>query len=173
MFKLLKFNFNIYDFTKKQMIKKNIIILDNIRSLNNIGSIFRTSDSFNIKKIILCGICGTPPNREINKTALGATDFVKWEYHKDILNVIKELKKLNYIIISIEQSKKSIDLKNYNPKKNKKLAFVFGNEVKGISSSVISKSDYCIEIPQYGKKKSMNVSICVGIVLWDIFLKQN
>jgi len=155
------------------MIKKNIIILDNIRSLNNIGSIFRTSDSFNIKKIILCGICGTPPNREINKTALGATNFVKWEYDKDILNVIKKLRERNYTIISIEQSKKSIDLKHYKPKKNEKLAFIFGNEVKGVSYSAISNSDYCVEIPQYGNKKSMNVSICVGVILWDIILKQN
>ncbi len=155
------------------MRKKNIIILDSIRSLNNIGSIFRTCDSFNIKKLILCGICGIPPNREINKTALGATDFVTWEYHKNILNVINNLKNLKYTIISIEQNKESIDLKNYKPKKNEKLAFIFGNEVKGISSSTISNSDCCIEIPQYGHKKSMNVSICVGIVLWDIFLKQN
>lgn len=173
MFKLLKLNFNIYDFSKKQMRKKNIIILDSLRSLNNIGSIFRTCDSFNIEKIILCGICGTPPNREINKTALGATDFVNWEYHKDILNVIKTLKKLSYTIISVEQSNESIDLRKYRPKKNEKLAFIFGNEVKGISYNIISNSDYCIEIPQYGHKKSMNVSICVGIILWDIFLKQN
>ncbi len=155
------------------MIKKNIIILDSIRSLNNIGSIFRTCDSFNIEKIILCGICGTPPSREINKTALGATDFVKWEYHKDILTVIKKLKKINYTIVSIEQSEESEDLQNYKPKKNEKLAFIFGNEVKGVSFNAISNSDYCIEIPQQGKKKSMNVSICVGIILWDIFLKQN
>jgi len=173
LFKLLKLNFNIYDFLKKQMIKKNIIILDSIRSLNNIGSIFRTCDSFNIKKIILCGICGTPPNREINKTALGATDFVEWEYHKNILDVIQSLKSLNYTVISVEQIEGSTDLQNYKPRKSEKLAFIFGNEVKGISSNTISNSDYCIEIPQYGQKKSMNVSICVGIILWDAFLKQN
>tara|TARA_B100001250_G_C19517542_1_gene664480 strand:- start:119 stop:586 length:468 start_codon:yes stop_codon:yes gene_type:complete len=155
------------------MRKKNIVILDSIRSLNNIGSIFRTCDSFNIKKLILCGICGTPPNREINKTALGATDFVTWEYEKNILTVITNLKNLNYTIISIEQNKESIDLKKYKPKKNEKLALIFGNEVKGISSNTISNSDCSIEIPQYGHKKSMNVAICVGIILWDIFLKQN
>jgi len=173
MFKLLKLNFNIYDFTKKQMRKKNIIILDDIRSLNNIGSIFRTCDSFNIKKIILCGICGKPPNREINKTALGATDYVEWEHHQNILNVLQNLRKEHYKIIAIEQTNKSIELNKYKPKKNENLAFIFENEVKGISLGALSKSDLHIEIPQYGQKKSMNVAICVGIVLWDIFLKQN
>ena len=155
------------------MRKKNIIILDSIRSLNNIGSIFRTCDSFNIKKLILCGICGTPPNREINKTALGATNFVNWEYQKNIFNVIKNLQKLNYTIISIEQTETSLDLQKYKPKKKEKLAFIFGNEVKGVSLDVIKKSVHSIEIPQYGKKKSMNVSVCVGIVLWHILLNQS
>ena len=154
------------------MRKKNIIILDNIRSLNNIGAIFRTCDGFKIEKLILCGICGTPPKREINKTALGATNFVEWEYHEKTLDAIKKLRKLNYTIISIEQSTKSIVLTDYQPKKDEKLAFIFGNEVKGICSSVITNSDYCIEIPQHGEKKSMNVSICVAIILWDISLKQ-
>jgi len=154
------------------MRKKNIIILDNIRSLNNIGSIFRTCDGFKIEKLILCGICVSPPNREINKTALGATNFVEWEYHSKTLDAIKKLRELNYTIVSIEQTTKSIVLTDYQPKKDEKLAFIFGNEVKGICSSVITNSDYCIEIPQHGEKKSMNVSICVAIILWDISLKQ-
>jgi len=153
------------------MTKKNIIILDNLRSLNNIGSIFRTCDSFNIEKIILCGICGTPPHREINKTALGATEFVNWEYHKSATKVIDNLKKDNYQIISIEQTKDSTDLNSFFLKKKEKIAFVFGNEVKGVSNEILSISDNCLKIPQFGKKKSMNVSVCVGIVLWDIYLK--
>ena len=153
------------------MIKKHIIILDNLRSLNNIGSIFRTCDSFNIEKIILCGICGTPPHREINKTALGATEFVNWEYHKSATKVIDNLKKNNYQIISIEQTKDSTDLNSFFLKKKEKIAFVFGNEVKGVSNEILSISDNCLKIPQFGKKKSMNVSVCVGIVLWDIYLK--
>mgnify|MGYP001166659007 FL=1 len=153
------------------MTKKNIIILDNLRSLNNIGSIFRTCDSFNIEKIILCGICGTPPHREINKTALGATEFVNWEYHKSATKVIDNLKKDNYQIISIEQTKDSTDLNSFFLKKKEKIAFVFGNEVKGVSNEILSISDHSLRIPQFGKKKSMNVSVCVGIVLWDNYLK--
>tara|TARA_Y100000589_G_scaffold122457_1_gene116854 strand:- start:28519 stop:28983 length:465 start_codon:yes stop_codon:yes gene_type:complete len=154
-------------------MKKNIVILDNLRSLNNIGSIFRTCDALKIKKLFLCGICGTPPNREINKTALGSTDFVDWEYKKNILDVIKKLKDDNYKIISIEQTKKSVELNNFKVSKNDKVAFIFGNEVKGVSFDAINSSDLVIKIPQFGKKKSMNVSVCVGVILWDIFLKQN
>ena len=154
-------------------MKKNIVILDNLRSLNNIGSIFRTCDALNIKKLFLCGICGSPPNREINKTALGSTDFVDWEYKKNILDVIKKLKDDNYKIISIEQTKKSVELNNFKINKNDKVAFIFGNEVKGVSFDAINRSDLIIKIPQFGKKKSMNVSVCVGVILWDIFLKQN
>lgn len=154
-------------------MKKNIVILDNLRSLNNIGSIFRTCDALKIKKLFLCGICGSPPNREINKTALGSTEFVDWEYKKNILDVIKKLKDDNYKIISIEQTKKSVELNNFKVSKNDKVAFIFGNEVKGVSFDAINSSDLIIEIPQFGKKKSMNVSVCVGIILWDIFLKQN
>ena len=154
-------------------MKKNIVILDNLRSLNNIGSIFRTCDALKIKKLFLCGICGSPPNREINKTALGSTEFVDWEYKKNILDVIKKLKDDNYKIISIEQTKKSVELNNFKVSKNDKVAFIFGNEVKGVSFDAINSSDLIIKIPQFGKKKSMNVSVCVGIILWDIFLKQN
>ena len=154
-------------------MKKNIVILDNLRSLNNIGSIFRTCDALNIKKLFLCGICGTPPNREINKTALGSTEFVDWEYKKNTLDVIKKLKDDNYKIISIEQTKKSVELNNFKVSKNDKVAFIFGNEVNGVSFNAINSSDLIIKIPQFGEKKSMNVSVCVGVILWDIFLKQN
>ena len=147
-----------------------IIILDDIRSLNNIGSIFRTSDAFNIEKIILCGICGSPPHREINKTALGATEFVNWEYYKNIQDPIKKLIIKGYEIISIEQTKKSLLLNKYKPKN--KVAFIFGNEVKGVSKESLELSDLHIEIPQYGEKKSMNVTICTGIVLWDFYQKK-
>ncbi|MDA9726906.1 TrmH family RNA methyltransferase [Bacteroidota bacterium] len=154
-------------------MKKNIVILDNLRSLNNIGSIFRTCDALKIKKLFLCGICGTPPNREINKTALGSTEFVDWEYKKSILDVIKKLKDDNYKIISIEQTKKSVELNNFEVSENDKIAFIFGNEVNGVSVNAINCSDLIIKIPQFGEKKSMNVSVCVGVILWDIFLKQN
>jgi tRNA G18 (ribose-2'-O)-methylase SpoU len=154
-------------------MKKNVVILDNLRSLNNIGSIFRTCDALKINKLFLCGICGTPPNREINKTALGSTEFVDWEYEKNILDVIKKLKDDNYKIISIEQTKKSIELNNFKVSKNDKVAFIFGNEVKGVSFNAINSSDLIIKIPQFGEKKSMNVSVCVGVILWDVFLKQN
>ena len=147
-----------------------IIILDDIRSLNNIGSIFRTSDAFNIEKIILCGICGSPPHREINKTALGATEFVNWEYYKNIQDPIKKLIIKGYEIISVEQTKKSLLLNEYKPKN--KVAFIFGNEVKGVSKESLELSDLHIEIPQYGEKKSMNVTICTGIVLWDFYQKK-
>tara|TARA_S200000501_G_scaffold365630_1_gene399328 strand:- start:135 stop:620 length:486 start_codon:yes stop_codon:yes gene_type:complete len=147
-----------------------IIVLDNIRSLNNIGSIFRTSDAFNVDKIILCGICGKPPHREINKTALGATDFVKWCYYSDIKTPITKLISKGYEIISVEQTNKSIDLKKYKPKN--KVAYIFGNEVKGISDKTLDLSNFHIEIPQYGNKKSMNVTVCTGIVLWDFYYKK-
>ena len=147
-----------------------IIILDNIRSLNNIGSIFRTCDAFNIDRIILSGICGTPPHREINKTALGSTDFVTWEYYKNIQTPIKKLINKGYEIISIEQTQTSIFLKDYIPKN--KVAFIFGNEVKGVSKESLKLSDLNVEIRQYGKKKSMNVTICTGIVLWDFYQKK-
>ena len=156
------------------IFKKNetkiIIILDNIRSLNNIGSIFRTCDAFKIEKIILCGICGRPPHREINKTALGSTDFVKWEYYEQIQKPITKLINAGYEIISIEQTKKSIFLNEYKPKN--KVVFILGNEVKGVSKESLNLSNYHVEIPQYGKKKSMNVTICTGIVLWDFFQKK-
>ena len=124
-------------------------------------------------KIFLCGICGCPPNKEIHKTALGATKFVTWEHQENTIHVINNLQKLGNDIISVEQSKKSISLENFKTPQNKNLAFIFGNEVKGVSKEVLKNSDHCIEIPQHGKKKSMNVTICVGVILWHFFLKNN
>ncbi len=147
------------------------VVLDNIRSLNNIGSIFRTSDAFCIEKILLCGITATPPNKEIHKTALGAEDSVEWQYYEKTENAIKELKNDNYSICSIEQVENSTLLPDFTPLKDKKYAIVFGNEVKGVQQKIINMSDTCIEIPQYGTKHSFNVSVTAGIVLWEMFQK--
>lgn len=149
------------------------IILDNIRSLNNIGSIFRTADAFLIDKIYLCGITAKPPNKDIHKTALGSTDSVNWEYHNNILDLVDSLKKTDLKIISVEQVENSTALNSFKYEKNANYAFVFGNEVNGISQEVINSSDEVIEIPQYGTKHSFNISVSVGIVLWDIYNKIN
>jgi tRNA G18 (ribose-2'-O)-methylase SpoU len=148
-----------------------IIILDNIRSLNNIGSVFRTADAFLVKKIYLCGITAKPPHKDINKTALGATDSVDWEYVEDTHNLIKKLQAENVKVISIEQVEKPILLQDFSPKKDKTYALVFGNEVKGVQQSVVDDSDYCVEIPQFGTKHSFNISVSAGIVMWDLFSK--
>jgi len=161
---------NIAEF--KSAVKTPIlVILDNIRSLNNVGSVFRTSDAFLVEKIYLCGITATPPHKDIQKTALGATDSVDWEYHSDIISLVQELHKQNVKIISIEQADNSTLLQNFKPKKGEKYAVVFGNEVKGVQQEVVSTADYCIEIPQFGTKHSFNISVSVGIVLWDLFNK--
>jgi 23S rRNA (guanosine2251-2'-O)-methyltransferase len=148
-----------------------VIVLDNIRSQHNIGSVFRTSDAFRIEKIYLCGISATPPNREIQKTALGATESVAWEYFEKTSLAIDELKKLGYVIISIEQVEGSTSLNKFIPEKNKKYALVFGNEVKGVEQGIVDLSDLCLEIPQFGTKHSFNVSVTAGIVMWDLFNK--
>ena len=148
-----------------------IVVLDNIRSLNNIGSVFRTSDAFLIEKIYLCGFTATPPNKEIHKTALGSTDSVDWEYREDTLNLVHELKEQNVVVASIEQAEESIMLNEFKPDTSKKLAVIFGNEVKGVQQVVVSASDYCIEIPQLGTKHSLNISVSCGVVLWDLFQK--
>jgi tRNA G18 (ribose-2'-O)-methylase SpoU len=154
-------------------IKKTplIVILDNIRSLNNIGSVFRTSDAFLIEKVYLCGITARPPHKDIHKTALGATDSVDWEYVEDTLILVNNLRKQGITIASIEQAENSIDLQDFQPEINKKLAVVFGNEIKGVDQKVVNISDYCIEIPQYGTKHSLNISVSCGVVLWDLFTK--
>lgn len=148
-----------------------IVILDNIRSLNNIGSVFRTSDAFLIEKIYLCGITATPPHKEIHKTALGSTDSVSWTYKKDTLELVKSLEDKGVKIIAVEQAEKSVKLQDFNIEKNVKYAVIFGNEVKGVQQEVVSASDICIEIPQFGTKHSLNISVSCGIVLWDLFKK--
>ena len=148
-----------------------IIILDNIRSLNNIGSVFRTADSFLIEKIYLCGITAQPPHNEIRKTALGSTETVDWEYFEDVIELIQKLKDSRIEIVSIEQTESSIMLQNFKVKENISYAFIFGNEVKGVQQEIINLSDNVIEIPQYGTKHSLNISVSCGVVIWDIYSK--
>jgi 23S rRNA (guanosine2251-2'-O)-methyltransferase len=148
-----------------------VILLDSVRSLNNVGSAFRTSDAFLIEKIYLGGITGTPPHREIQKTALGATESVAWEHVPEPLELIKKLKTEGYQIIAIEQVDKSISLSDFEPKKNEKYCLIFGNEVFGVDQEVVSASDLCIEIPQHGTKHSLNISVSLGIVVWDFYKK--
>jgi len=135
-----------------------VIVLDNLRSLNNIGSVFRTSDAFRIDKIHLCGITGTPPHREINKTALGSTESVAWEYFTETLDSIEKLRSEGFKICTLEQADESLSLEQFRPEGKTKYAFVFGNEIKGVSDEVVKQADYCIEIPQFGTKHSFNSS---------------
>lgn len=147
------------------------VVLDNIRSMNNIGSVFRTSDAFLIEKILLCGITAKPPHNDIRKTALGASETVDWKYYEKTEDAISELKNKNYKILSIEQAENSIMLQNFTVEKNTKYALIFGNEVKGVQQKIVDMSDYCIEIPQEGTKHSLNISVSAGIVLWDFYKK--
>jgi tRNA G18 (ribose-2'-O)-methylase SpoU len=153
--------------------KPIIIILDDIRSLHNIGSVFRTSDAFLVEKIYLCGITATPPNKEIHKTALGATETVIWEHHENVLEVINNLKKENISVFAIEQVENSIFLNDFQVEKNKKYALVFGNEVFGVNQKAVEICDGTIEIPQLGTKHSLNIAVSTGIVVWDLFSKIN
>lgn len=148
-----------------------IIVLDNIRSLNNIGSVFRTSDAFLIEKIYLCGITAQPPHNDIRKTALGSTETVDWEYQEHTQDVIEKLKANGVTICSIEQAEDATMLNDFKPEKNTQYAFVFGNEVKGVQQEVVDRSDVVIEIPQYGTKHSLNISVSAGVVIWDVFSK--
>ncbi len=148
-----------------------IIVLDNIRSLNNIGSVFRTCDAFLIEKIYLCGITAIPPHKDIHKTALGSTETVTWEYAENTLDLVNKLKSENIKICSIEQAENATMLNDFAPKKNTTYAFIFGNEVKGVSQHVVSASDVVIEIPQFGTKHSLNISVSAGVVIWDVFSK--
>lgn len=145
-----------------------VIILDNIRSQNNVGSVFRTSDAFRIEKIYLCGITSTPENREVHKTALGAEDAVEWEYVKETRDVVEKLKAEGYRIFSIEQAENTTSLEDLSIGLDGKYALVFGNEVKGVQQDIIDRSHACVEIPQFGTKHSFNISVTVGIVLWQI-----
>lgn len=148
-----------------------IVVLDNIRSLNNIGSVFRTSDAFLIEKIYLCGFTAQPPHKEIHKTALGSTETVDWEYVEDTLTLVEKLKEEKVKVASIEQAENSTMLQDFMVKPNEKYAIVMGNEVKGVQQEVVSASDYCVEIPQFGTKHSLNISVSTGVVLWDLFKK--
>ena len=150
-----------------------IVVLDNIRSLNNIGSVFRTSDAFLVEKIYLCGITATPPNKEIHKTALGSTLSVEWEYVEDTAALITSLNSEGVQTLAVEQAENSIKLNDFRPIPNRKVAVVFGNEVKGVQQKVVTACDKVLEIPQYGTKHSLNISVSCGVVLWDVFQKLN
>ena len=161
--------FNVEQFQQAPKIPV-FIILDNVRSLHNIGSIFRTADAFRIEKIFLCGITGTPPHRDIHKSALGSTESVSWEYYSDSIEIIKKLKNDDVQIIAIEQTDKSKFLNEFNINNDKKYAYVFGNEINGVSDDILSLSDFSLEIPQFGTKHSFNVAVSAGIVLWQDYV---
>ncbi|MCW3803997.1 RNA methyltransferase [Plebeiibacterium marinum] len=150
-------------------VKKNSIvtILDNVRSLNNVGSVFRTSDALCLEEIILCGITPTPPHNDIHKTALGAEDSMNWSYHEDTLNAVIKLQEKGYKVFAVEQAEGSTSLIDFKPSVDEKIALVFGNEVKGVQQTVVNQCDGCIEIPQFGTKHSFNISVSAGIVLWE------
>ena len=147
-----------------------IVVLDNIRSLNNIGSIFRSADAFLIKKIYLCGITARPPHKDIHKTALGATESVDWEYREDAAALIQELSKDHYCL-AVEQTENAVMLNDFQPPENKTCVLVFGNEVKGVKQEVVNLCHTALEIPQFGTKHSLNVSVSAGVVLWDLWSK--
>lgn len=157
---------------KKQEKFPIVVVLDEIRSLTNVGSFFRTCDAFNVDKIYLCGITATPPHREIQKTALGATESMSWEHTESTMMAVQRLKFEGYKICSIEQTEETLLLQDVAKLPNEKVALVFGNEVNGVNQDVIDKSDYIIEIPQFGTKHSLNVSVCAGIVIWEYAKKQ-
>jgi len=148
-----------------------VIVLDNVRSAHNVGSVFRTSDAFLVEKICLCGITPNPPHKDIRKTALGASESVNWQHYTNSMECIQELKANDYHIISIEQADKAVMLNDFTPKKDNKYALVFGNEVNGVEQTIVSASDTVIEVPQYGTKHSLNISVISGIVIWDFFQK--
>ena len=150
-----------------------VIVLDNVRSLNNVGSIFRTADAFLVEAVYLCGITATPPHREIHKTALGATESVAWRYFESAVEAVRELKEGGYAIIPVEQADESVPLDRFTCEAGKKYALVFGHEIRGVSEEVVDLSDACIEIPQYGTKHSFNVAVSTGIVLWELTGRMN
>lgn len=143
-----------------------VLVLDNIRSQHNVGSAFRTADAFRLEKIFLCGICAVPPTAEIHKSALGAEFSMEWEHSDDTLAVVEDLRRDGYVIVSVEQAENSTSLQDFRTEPGRKYAFIFGNEVNGVRQDVVDASDVCLEIPQYGTKHSLNVSVSVGIVLW-------
>jgi 23S rRNA (guanosine2251-2'-O)-methyltransferase len=156
----------------KESDKNNFcLILDDVRSMNNVGSAFRTADAFLVEKIYLCGITATPPHREIEKTALGSTESVAWEHHENVVDLVKKLQAENYIVLAVEHVENSLKLNNFRPETNQKYAFVFGNEVFGVNQEVVEIANNCLEIPQFGTKHSLNISVTVGIVCWDFVSK--
>ena len=148
-----------------------IVVLDNVRSLNNVGSVFRSADAFLIRKIYLCGITAKPPHKDIQKTALGATETVEWEYVADCLEVVEKLQQQGVKVYSVEQAENAQFLNEFQPENGSTYALVFGNEVKGVQQKVVSASDGVLEIPQLGSKHSLNISVSAGVVLWDVFSK--
>jgi 23S rRNA (guanosine2251-2'-O)-methyltransferase len=154
---------------KKTLKIPVVVVLDNVRSLNNIGSVFRTCDAFMIESLYLCGITATPPHREIHKTALGATDAVHWLYYERTLDAISRLRSEGYTICAVEQTEKSLMLHSFSPSPEKKYAVIFGHEIHGVDQEVVNACDLSIEIPQLGTKHSINIAVSAGIVLWEIF----
>lgn len=144
-----------------------VVVLDNVRSAHNIGSVFRTSDAFKVDKIYMCGICACPPSAEIHKSALGAEDSVPWEYENDTIYIVRALRAQGYVVVAVEQTANSVSLQNFEREAGKKYAFVFGNEVDGVQQEVVDESDFSLEIPQFGTKHSLNVSVTAGVVLWQ------
>jgi tRNA G18 (ribose-2'-O)-methylase SpoU len=149
------------------------LILDDIRSMANIGSVFRTADAFRVEHMYLCGITATPPHREIHKTALGATESVEWSHEKDVISLIERLKEEHFSIVALEQADHSVSLEKFIPSTEKKLALVFGNEIKGVKEEIVQMADSVIEIPQFGTKHSFNIAVSAGIVIWDLYWKMN
>lgn len=143
------------------------VVLDNVRSAHNVGSAFRTGDAFKVDKLVLCGICAIPGSAELHKTALGAELCVPWEQHADTLCAVRELRAQGYVIVAVEQTQNSVSLEDFHPQEGGKYAFVFGNEVAGVNQEVVDECDFSLEIPQYGTKHSLNVSVSIGIVLWQ------
>ena len=150
-----------------------VVVLDNVRSAHNVGSSFRTADSFKADKVWLCGICAVPPSAEIHKSALGAEDSVSWEHVGDTMEAVRRLKEEGYAIVSIEQTVNSVMLDTFRPEKGRKYALVFGNEVSGVAQEVVDASDFSLEVPQYGTKHSLNVSVTVGVILWHMRYTMN
>ena len=161
---------SVEEFKKTKKIPL-IVVLDNVRSALNVGSVFRTADAFAVEKIYLCGITAKPPHKEIMKTAIGASESVEWKYEKDISGVIENLKRDGYFVFGIEQTDKTVLLQDVDLQGIEKVAIVLGNEVTGVSDAVIPELDAVVEIPQFGTKHSLNVSVCGGIVIWEFFKK--
>ena len=146
-----------------------VVVLDNVRSLNNIGSVFRTSDAFLVDRILLCGITATPPHKDIHKTALGATESVEWKYFPETAEAIEELKSEDHSIIAVEQTVDSISLDRFQVKRDMKYAFIFGHEIRGVIQEIVDMSHSSLDIPQFGTKHSLNISVCAGMVIWEVF----